>query len=160
MTKRSKAKSTVQIDNDRVIVTEWRFAPGAETGWHRHGYDYIVVPQTTGKLLLETESGENIADLDAGKSRVLRTALRNLASRGTVSTGCAGARSWLGPFSLARHGCLDDGAGDTRASPRHRFAGNHCGFCAQPSEAVEVDPWRTDHNLGRHGFGLQEESHS
>ena len=68
MNKRSKAKSTVQIDNDRVIVTEWRFAPGAETGWHRHGYDYIVVPQTTGKLLLETESGENMADLDAGKS--------------------------------------------------------------------------------------------
>ena len=68
MNERSKAKSTVQIDNDRVIVTEWRFAPGAETGWHRHGYDYIVVPQTTGKLLLETESGENIADLDAGKS--------------------------------------------------------------------------------------------
>ena len=68
MNKRSKAKSTVQIDNDRVIVTEWRFAPGTETGWHRHGYDYIVVPQTTGKLLLETESGENMADLDAGKS--------------------------------------------------------------------------------------------
>ena len=25
------------IDNARVIVTEYRFAPGANTGWHRHG---------------------------------------------------------------------------------------------------------------------------
>ncbi len=29
------AKPTVFIDNDKVIVTEWRFAPGANTGWHR-----------------------------------------------------------------------------------------------------------------------------
>jgi hypothetical protein len=28
-----KAIPTVQIDNDRVIVTEWRFAPGAMTMW-------------------------------------------------------------------------------------------------------------------------------
>ena len=34
---RPTAIPTVQIDNDRVTVTEWRFPPGAETGWHRHG---------------------------------------------------------------------------------------------------------------------------
>ncbi len=33
---RPSAKPTVQLENDRVIVTEWRFEPGAETGWHRH----------------------------------------------------------------------------------------------------------------------------
>ena len=55
---RPAAVATVQVDNERVIVTEWRFAPGAETGWHRHGYDYVVVPQTTGQLLLETRDGE------------------------------------------------------------------------------------------------------
>ncbi|MFN5510460.1 MAG: cupin, partial [Burkholderiales bacterium] len=27
-----QAVPTVQVDNDRVIVTEWCFAPGAETG--------------------------------------------------------------------------------------------------------------------------------
>ena len=46
------AVPTVQLDTDRVKVTEWRFAPGAATGWHRHDYDYVVVPMTTGKLLL------------------------------------------------------------------------------------------------------------
>ena len=65
---RPAAGATVQVDNERVIVTEWRFAPGAETGWHRHGYDYVVVPQTTGQLLLETRDGEVHADLTAGIS--------------------------------------------------------------------------------------------
>jgi quercetin dioxygenase-like cupin family protein len=63
---RPKAVPTVQVKNDRVVVTEWRFAAGAETGWHRHGYDYVVVPQTTGKLLLETADGDIEADLTAG----------------------------------------------------------------------------------------------
>ncbi len=65
-TERPKAVPTVQVKNDRVVVTEWRFGPGAETGWHRHGYDYVVVPQTTGKLLLETSDGDIEADLTAG----------------------------------------------------------------------------------------------
>ena len=65
---RPAAVATVQVDNERVIVTEWRFAPGAETGWHRHGYDYVVVPQTTGQLLLETRDGEVRAELTAGIS--------------------------------------------------------------------------------------------
>jgi quercetin dioxygenase-like cupin family protein len=54
---RAQAIPTVQIENERVIVTEWRFAPGAETGWHTHGHDYVVVPMTHGTLLLETDEG-------------------------------------------------------------------------------------------------------
>ena len=65
---RPKAVASKQIENDRVLVTEWRFAPGAETGWHKHGYDYIVVPGMDGKLLLETEEGSSIAELKAGQS--------------------------------------------------------------------------------------------
>ena len=65
---RPKATPVQQIDNDRVIVTEWRFAPGAETGWHKHGYDYIVVPGMKGQLLLETKEGDNLADLEGGQS--------------------------------------------------------------------------------------------
>ena len=55
---RIPAKATVQVDNDRVVVTEWRFAPGAETTWHRHGYDYVVVPLGTGKLLLSSAASQ------------------------------------------------------------------------------------------------------
>lgn len=65
---RPKARASRQIENERVVVTEWRFEPGAETGWHRHGYDYIVVPGMDGKLLLETSEGNSIAELQAGQS--------------------------------------------------------------------------------------------
>jgi len=67
-TNRPKAVASTQIDNERVIVTEWRFAPGAETGWHKHGYDYIVVPGMNGNLLLETTTGSSTAELEAGQS--------------------------------------------------------------------------------------------
>lgn len=65
---RPRAVPTVQIDDDRTIVTEWRFAPGAETGWHRHGLDYIVVPMTTGRLLAETADGDTAVSLTRGVS--------------------------------------------------------------------------------------------
>lgn len=63
-----KAVSTVQVKTDRVIVTEWRFAPGAETGFHVHAHDYVVVPMTTGTLRLEESGGTRDADLTAGVS--------------------------------------------------------------------------------------------
>jgi beta-alanine degradation protein BauB len=61
------AKPTVFIDEERTRVTEWRFAPGAATGWHRHEYDYVVVPMTDGNLKIVEEGGkETIAELKAG----------------------------------------------------------------------------------------------
>ena len=68
MSQRPKAVPTVQVKNDRVIITEWRFPPGGETGWHRHGYDYVVVPQSSGKLLLETADGDIEAELTTGQA--------------------------------------------------------------------------------------------
>jgi beta-alanine degradation protein BauB len=62
------AVPTVQIDNDRVVVTEWRFAPGAETGFHVHAHDYVVVPMTSGKLRLVEPSGTREVELTAGVS--------------------------------------------------------------------------------------------
>ena len=67
-TERPKAIPTKQIENERVIITEWRFAPGAETGWHKHGYDYVVVPGLDGNLLIETGESENISELKEGQS--------------------------------------------------------------------------------------------
>lgn len=60
------AKPTVFIDNERVRVTEWRFAPGAATGWHRHEMDYVVVPMMDGRLRLIEEAGERVAELKRG----------------------------------------------------------------------------------------------
>ena len=65
---RPAATGTVQVDNDRVLVTEWRFNPGAETTWHRHGYDYVVVPLTTGRLQIDDGKETRFAELTKGKS--------------------------------------------------------------------------------------------
>ena len=57
---REKAKPTVQIDDTQVRVTRWDFSPGAETGWHTHEMDYIVVPLTEGTLSAELPSGSTV----------------------------------------------------------------------------------------------------
>ena len=45
-------------------MTEYRFSPGAETGWHRHEHDYVVVPLLDGQLRLEEPGGTSrIAEL-------------------------------------------------------------------------------------------------
>lgn len=58
----------MQVNNERVIVTEWRFAPGAETGHHVHAYDYVVVPLTSGILRLQEPGGTRDARLEIGVS--------------------------------------------------------------------------------------------
>lgn len=55
---RATAEPIVHIDDDRFRVTEWRFAPGAETGWHRHGHDYVIVPLCDGRLELDLPGGQ------------------------------------------------------------------------------------------------------
>ena len=63
----TEATSKIFIDNERVRVAEWRFAPGAATGWHRHEFDYVVVPMLDGKLRIVTQGGaETIAELEKG----------------------------------------------------------------------------------------------
>src|SRR3984957_13162154 len=57
MSSRPQAVPHVHISEPHVRVTEWRFAPGAETGWHRHEADYVVVPMLDGDLLLEEPGG-------------------------------------------------------------------------------------------------------
>lgn len=63
-----KAIPTLQILNERVIVTKWSFAPGADTGDHVHAHDYVVVPLTTGKLRLVEPNGVRDVELTAGGS--------------------------------------------------------------------------------------------
>jgi len=63
-----RAVPTVQVDNEMVRVTEWRFAPGASTGHHRHEYPYVVVPMTTGRLALTAAAGATTGDLVLGQA--------------------------------------------------------------------------------------------
>jgi quercetin dioxygenase-like cupin family protein len=62
------AKGVVQLDNERVRVTQWRFAAGASTGHHRHQYDYVVVPLSTCQLLVRSAEGQSPGQLTAGQA--------------------------------------------------------------------------------------------
>ena len=62
------ATATVRIENDRVRVTEWHFAGrGDNTGWHRHGHDYVVIPLFDGVLEIDLGGGaRTTAQLQTG----------------------------------------------------------------------------------------------
>lgn len=58
---KGSAVPTVLIENERVRVTEWRFNKrGDNTGWHRHEFDYVVVPLFTGILEIDLGKGETV----------------------------------------------------------------------------------------------------
>lgn len=54
---RPQAKATQTADTDRVRVTRFDFEPGAETGWHEHGMDYVITTLTPCTMLLEEPGG-------------------------------------------------------------------------------------------------------
>ena len=62
-----RAVTKVRIDNERVRVTEFRFAPGASTGPHRHELAYVVVPLTTGRLAATGPAGDTLNELVTGQ---------------------------------------------------------------------------------------------
>ncbi len=53
-------ESNLKVETDRVRVTERRLLPGDQTGYHRHEYDYVVVPLTGGELTIEDADGNSI----------------------------------------------------------------------------------------------------
>lgn len=54
---RRTCDATMLVDDDRVRVTRFDFAPGDETGWHRHGHDYVITAVTDCPMLLEEPGG-------------------------------------------------------------------------------------------------------
>ena len=66
---RKKAKANIQIDNERVRVTEYSFNKNEETGFHVHQWNYVVIPQTDGLLLLINDNNvETTATLVKGQA--------------------------------------------------------------------------------------------
>lgn len=51
------AIATQLIDDAKVRVTRFDFAPRAETGWHEHGYDYVITAVTDCQMRLEEPGG-------------------------------------------------------------------------------------------------------
>ena len=65
---RNKASAIIQIDNERIRVTEYSFNKNEETGFHIHQWDYVVIPQTNGQLLIiDDNEVETITTLIKGE---------------------------------------------------------------------------------------------
>ncbi len=54
---RPACTATTLIDDARVRVTRFDFTEGAETGWHRHGHDYVITALTDCPMLVEFPDG-------------------------------------------------------------------------------------------------------
>lgn len=59
---RPQAHATELIDNDQIRVTRFEFAPGAETGWHEHGFDYTVTTLTDCTMQIETNESVTVVE--------------------------------------------------------------------------------------------------
>lgn len=87
---RAAAHPVVHIDDDRFRVTEWQFAPGAETGWHRHGHDYVIVPLCDGQLVLDLPGGQHAtASLTQGVPYSRRVGVEHNVTNGSDSAPLA-----------------------------------------------------------------------
>lgn len=51
------ARSERNSDDDRVRITTWTFEDSEDTGYHRHEYDYVVVPVTGGAFEVTEADG-------------------------------------------------------------------------------------------------------
>jgi beta-alanine degradation protein BauB len=51
------AVPTIQQEDSTVRITRWNFAPGAATGWHKHGWPYFVVMLTDAVMKIEAPDG-------------------------------------------------------------------------------------------------------
>jgi beta-alanine degradation protein BauB len=51
------AKAITTVDDERLRVTTWTFKDGEDTGYHRHEFDYVVVPVTGGTFEVVDRDG-------------------------------------------------------------------------------------------------------
>ena len=69
MTEKREAVATQLVDNELTCVTRFDFEPGAETGWHRHGHNYVITAITDLHMRLEEPGGsEREVHVQAGEA--------------------------------------------------------------------------------------------
>lgn len=79
-----QAISTLQHEDARLRVTLWEFPPSSETGWHRHEYDYVVVPVQGGVLTVETSESASVPyPITSGQSYARPHGVEHNISNGT-----------------------------------------------------------------------------
>lgn len=61
------ATPTIQQDDATLRITRWDFQPGAVTGWHEHGWPYVVVMLDAG--VLRVHDGSRVTDVPLAKGQ-------------------------------------------------------------------------------------------
>lgn len=83
---REKAVPTLQVDDEKVKVTRWDFTAGAETGWHTHRMDYVVIPLTDGTLSAELPDGSTVDNyLSIGSSYARKAGVEHNIVNASIS---------------------------------------------------------------------------
>jgi len=111
-TARAAAEPTVRLEGPRVRATEWTFSTGAETGWHRHAHDYVIVPLADGRLLLEEPGG-------ATRTTELKLGIPYARKEGVEHNVVNDSG---GPFAFLELELLDDEVARRRRACLERFA--------------------------------------
>ena len=81
----SKMSKKVLLENEKVLVTQVVFSPGAKTDWHNHP-NHVVYAETSGKLEL-TEKGKpvKIIDIKAGTAMYMPAVTHIAKNVGTTT---------------------------------------------------------------------------
>ena len=51
---------SIKFDNDIVRVTKFTLEPEQETGFHRHNFNYVIVPMVDGELTISSKDNPTI----------------------------------------------------------------------------------------------------
>ncbi len=65
---RETALAETLVNEERVSVNRFTFAPGAETGFHVHEFDYVITAITDCSMMIEEEGSTREVFVKAGEA--------------------------------------------------------------------------------------------
>ena len=78
-----RATPTVHHDDANATITRWDFAPGAATGWHEHGWPYVIVMLIDGVLRIDNGQAQTETTLKAGDSYIRPAGIKHDVMNGS-----------------------------------------------------------------------------
>ncbi len=79
---RTAAPHVILHEDDNSRIIHYVIKPGEQTGWHKHEYDYVVVPVLDGDLVITGAEGESRSSLKTGVSYFRRAGVEHDVKNG------------------------------------------------------------------------------
>lgn len=77
------ATPTPQQDDANLRITRWDFEPGAVTGWHEHGWPYLITMLVAGTLRVHNGAEVTEVPLAAGQTYVRPAGIKHDVMNGS-----------------------------------------------------------------------------